>query len=435
MAKPIHEMSSWDASAHPGRELDEEQDDKTWEATRQQTGLATQLMRDKDDYLAEATRHVGRRTGDAQWELFVACEPADAMQQQFEALAPNYIVLHDIGVQSSRRMLQGLAAASQRPVHQLHIRRQGLGMALAKIEFVELPCQPEQPPLRLYSTEVDADTAQRKRLARMLLAYSRLAVVMVGDLPPHALATALLPLREAIAEGPWLNRELLLLPLASASTLAGQAAHIAKGAASAAVRVQTTPLVTRPAEAWAYLRATWGRLRKAAADDTVTLPDLLDPVARPPAPAAEPAPRAPLPMQPMPALRAAEAAPAADPVLATYVRRCGELKGMVSVCVFELATQRTLAFTGTRPGPAALASQGASLMASMAEAAAALSLGDAPPDAAVTFGHHHLLLRTVPGRRGLALHAVLDKAQANLTLLRLQLQRLDLLLEEGMPAT
>ena len=151
MAKPIHEMSSWDASAHPPREIEDVQDDKTWEATRQQTGLATQLMRDKDEYLAEAYRHVGRRTGDAQWELFVACEPADALQQQFEALSPHYIVLHDIGVQSSRRMLQGLAAAAKRPVHQLHIRRQGLGMALAKIEFVELPCEPEHPPLRLYS--------------------------------------------------------------------------------------------------------------------------------------------------------------------------------------------------------------------------------------------------------------------------------------------
>ncbi|NJN00501.1 MAG: hypothetical protein HC793_02365, partial [Aquincola sp.] len=49
-------------------------------------------------------------------------------------------------------------------------------------------------------------------------------------------------------------------------------------------------------------------------------------------------------------------------------------------------------------------------------------------------GNHHLLLRAVPGRKGLAMNAVLDKAQANLTLVRLQLQRLDLLLEEGMPS-
>jgi hypothetical protein len=133
----------------------------------------------------------------------------------------------------------------------------------------------------------------------------------------------------------------------------------------------------------------------------------------------------------MPAVRAAEAPAPADPVLATYLRKCGELKGMVSCCIFELDTQRTIGHSGGRPGPAALASHGASLMASMAEASHALNLGDAPPDAAVTLGNHHLLVRTVPARRGLAMHAVLDKAQANLTLVRLQLLRLDMLLEEG----
>lgn len=431
MVKPIHEMSTWDASAHPERVIEE---DETWEATRAQTGMATQLMRDKDDYLAEAYRHVGRQVGVSQWELFVACEPADAMQQQFEALTPEFIVLHDIGTQSSRRMLAGLAAAAGRPVHELHIRRQGLGMPLAKIEFIELVTEPAHPPLRLYATEVDADTAQRKRLARTLLAHSRLGVVMVGDLPPHALATALLPLRDAIAEGPWLNRELLLLPLAGASALASQAGRIAKGSS---IKVLTTPLVTRPAEAWAYLRASWTKLAEALADDAIQLPALLDPVrpaaAAPSASAPSPAAptRSPLPMQPMPVVRPAEVSAQADPVLVTYLRKCGELKGMVSCCIFELATQRSLGHVGTRPGPAALASHGASLLASMAEASTGLNLGDAPPDAAVTLGNHHLLVRTVPARRGLAMHAVLDKTQANLTLVRLQLLRLDMLLEEG----
>lgn len=433
MPKPIHEMSTWDASAHPSSPFEDE--DAGWEATRQQTGVATQLMRDKDEYLAESYRHVGRQVSDGQWELFVACEPSEAMRQQFELLRPEYLALHDIGAQTSRRMLAGLATAAGRRVHQLHIRRQGVGMPLAKIEFIELVVKPEHPPIRLYSTEVDADTAQRRRLARMLLAFSRLGVVMVGDLPPHALASALLPLRDAISEGPWLNRELLLLPLAGAAALAGQAAHIAQ---STSVKVLTTPQVTRPAEAWAYLRASWHKLRDALADDTVQLPEILDPVHGNAAPApqaaaasAAAAPRAPLPMQPMPTIKPAEPPAAADPALATYIRKCSELKGMVSCCVFELATQRTLGHVGGRPGPAALASQGASLMASMAEASQALNLGGAAPDAAITLGGHHLLLRTVPGRKGLALHAVLDKVQANLTLVRLQLQRLDLLLEEG----
>jgi hypothetical protein len=441
MPKPIHEMTNWDASAHPSRPFADEEDH--WEATRAQTGMATQLMRDKDEYLAESYRHVGRHVGQSEWELFVVIDPGEALQQQFETLQPEYIALHDVGVQSSRRMLAGLAAAAGRPVHKLLIRRQGLGMPLATIEFIELPCEPAHPPLRLYSTEVDADTAQRRRLARVLMGYSRLGVVMVGDLPPHALATSLLPLRDAISEGPWLNRELLMLPLAGAATLAQQASTLANGMTT--LKVQTTPLVTRPAEAWGFLRGAWLKQRESLADDAIHLPDLLDPVAQrqaamasaapqgvSPAPAT-PAARAPLPLQPMPAARASadNAAPVMDPVLATYLRKCGELKGMLSCCVFELDSQRTLGHVGSRPGPAALASHGSSLMASMAEAQHGMHLGDAPPDAAVTFGAHHLILRLVPGRKGVALHAVLDKTQANLTLVRLQLQRLDLLLEEG----
>lgn len=449
MSKPIHEMSTWGASAQPSRDF-EEKNDKTWEATRQQSSLATQLMGSKDDYLAQAQRNIGRQTGQSQWELFVVIDPTEALQQQFDLHQPDYIALHDIGTQSSRRMLGGLAAATGRPVHQLHIRRQGLGMPLARLEFVELPVEPGQPALRLYTTEIDADTQHRRTLASLLMARSRLAVAIVGDLPPHALATALLPLRDAIHSGAWLNRELLMLPLAGASALAGQASRIASGSS---VAVRTTPLVTRPAEAWNYLRGTWNKLRTQLRDSAVHVPEIIDPVAAPPpAPTSGPSPladtpessassslldsatarRVPLPMQPMPAVRGAPTPNLpADPALATYVRKCGELKGMVSCCVFELATQRTVGHAGGRPGPAALASQGASLMASMAEASHSLNLGQAAPDAAITLGNHHLLLRAVPARDGLSLHAVLDRAQTNLTLVRLQLQRLDLLLEDG----
>ena len=429
MVKTLHQMSGFDASAHPGPEFEEEQ---AWEATRQQAGVATQVMQDPTSDVPRAQQQVGRRVSDAQWELFVACEAAEALQQQFETLQPEYAVLHDVGTQSSRRVLQGLAAAMQRPVHQLHIRRQGVGMPLARLEFVELPVGADQPPLRLYTTETDADTAQRRRLARMLLSHCRLGIVMVSDLPPHALATALMPLRDAIVEGPWHNQELLMLPLAGASSLGGQAAHLSRGSK---VKVRTTPVVTRPAEAWSYLRASWNKLREQLSEEAIQIPEIFDlvPAAAPAPAAAAGAARSPLPMQPMPEVRTA-AGPAAavgDPVLATYLRKCGELKGMVSCCVFELATQRTIGHTGGRPGPAGLAAHGASLMASMAEAAHALNLGDAAPDAAITFGSHHVLLRTVPARRGLAMHAVLDKALANLTLVRLQLQRLDLLLEEN----
>ncbi len=424
-------MSSWGASGHPPRSLDEEQE---WQATRQQTGAATQVMRDRDDEQDKVQRHVGRQVGNAQWELFVVIDPAEALRQQFEVLQPEFIALHDIGTQSSRRMLAGLAVASGQPVHQLHVRRQGLGMPLAQLEFVELPIGEGSPPLRLYTTEVDADTQQRHRLANLLLARSRLAVVIVGELPPHALSTALLPLRDAIMSGQWNNRQLLMLPLAGAAALASQAAHLAVGTS---VQVSTTPLVTRPAEAWSYLRGHWNKQRDKLRESAIYLPEINDPVIAAASGTGtvsqgSPALPLPLPMQPMPAPRATPAvAPRVDPALVTYIRKCGELKGMVSCCVFELATQRTVGNTGTRPGPAALASQGATLMASMAEAANAMNLGDAAPDAAITLGGHHQLLRAVPGRPGLAMHAVLDRSVANLTLVRLQMQRLDVLLDEG----
>jgi hypothetical protein len=270
MVKTLHQMSGFDASAHPGPEFEEEQ---AWEATRQQAGVATQVMQDPTADVPRAQLQVGRRISDAQWELFVACEAAEALQQQFETMQPEFVVMHDIGTHSSRRMLQGLAAAMQRPVHQLHIRRQGVGMPLARLEFVELPVGADQPPLRLYTTEADADTAQRRRLARTLLSHSRLGVVMVSDLPPHALATALMPLRDAIVEGPWNNQELLMLPLSGASSLGGQAAHLARGSK---VKIRTTPVVTRPAEAWSYLRASWNKLREQLSEEAIHIPEIFD---------------------------------------------------------------------------------------------------------------------------------------------------------------
>ena len=47
----------------------------------------------------------------------------------------------------------------------------------------------------------------------------------------------------------------------------------------------------------------------------------------------------------------------------------------------------------------------------MMAASRALGFGHALPEAAITLGAHHLLLRGVPRNPGLAMHAVLDKTQ------------------------
>ena len=262
------------------------------------------------------------------------------------------------------------------------------------------------------------------------------------------------------------------LPLASASALVSLGMELARGTG---VNVRTTPQVTRPADAWSYLNATWTRVRDGGpADSGGAAPDSqwasgrtmpaplreLPPAPRitraapltsasafaetqiqeaPPAP--KPAPVRPMPtpeplaMRPMPTPQAAAAAPATPQNrLDRYVRQLSELAGMVSCCVFDLATGREITHAGASPGATELSAHGAELMAAMISSARTLGLGFAMPEAAITLGAHHLLLRPVPRHPGLALHAVLDKSHANLTLARLQVQRMDALFDEPDPA-
>jgi hypothetical protein len=141
-----------------------------------------------------------------------------------------------------------------------------------------------------------------------------------------------------------------------------------------------------------------------------------------PAPAAEPAP---------PPLRHSlgHAAPVAPPAPAVdwpaYVRECAALPGMLSCCVFDLASERPLAHAGNRPGPAALAAQGAALYEALCHSARSLGLAPGQPEMALTLAEHHQILHPLAQHPGLALHAVLDAHLANLTLVRMKLHRLD----------
>ena len=408
-----------------------------WQATRAQTSLATQFVKDEDDYLAPEKHDIGRQTGVNERELFVSCDPALAMQQQFEHLHPEFIAVHDIATASSRRLLAGIAAAGGRAVQKLVIRRQGYGTALATLEFVELPAA-DGNSLRMYSTEVDADTVARHGLSRMLLAFSRLGVIMVGDLPAHSIASALKPFQEFMLSGPWPNRQLLLLPLASGNALALQGAELARGTG---VNVRTTPQVTRPADAWGFINGTWARLGEIGQPDGRRLPPLAgaaiggtSAASRAPnqtAPAA--AVRRPdtdplLTMRPMPSVSTAAARAAAPKsLLDRYVQQLSDLPGMVSCCVFDVTSGLEVAHAGASPGAADLAMHGKALLAGMSASSRGMGLGHTLPEAAITLGSHHLLLRAVPGHPGLALHAALDKTNANLTLARLQVQRMDTL--------
>jgi hypothetical protein len=405
-----------------------------WQATRAQTRVA----RDEEDYLAAEQQDIGRAVGSNQRELFVSCDAGPAMQQQFEHLHPEFIAIHDVATHSSRKLLAGIAAASKGAVQKLLIRRQGYGTTLATLEFVELPTA-EGGALRIYSTEADADTTSRHALARTLLGFSTLGVILVGDMPGHSMTGVFKPLHDDMITGPWPNRQLLLLPLSTANALVTQGMELARGTG---VTVRTTPQVARPADAWNFISSTWSRLREELRGSAGAQPQ---PVPSRPAASAGPAqvqrhftdpevrPSAPLPLRPMPSVptqSAREAVASSDP-LNRYVHKLIELTGMVSACVFEVATGRDIVHAGASPGPEALAAHGSDLLAAMLTTSRTLGLGHALPEAAITLGSHHLVLRAVPKHPGLALHAVLDKTHANLTLARLQIMRMDAIFDES----
>ena len=394
------------------------------------TAPSTQIVGDRDAYLGQGRHDVGRRIADDQVELFVATDVAAALQQEFTLHAPEFITLHDVGTSASLRLLASLAGAAGARVQRLSVRRQGQGVALAVIQFVEVPLA-DGALVRVYSTDVNADGTARAQIARVLLAHSKLGVLMLGELPPHAIAAQLAPLHEALTRGPWPNRDLLMVPLGSSIAMAGQAAQLAH---QTPVAVHVTPHAAKPKHVWTFVGGAWNRLHGAANGARALPTELSRAVPKPRVPSTE-ATTEPMPLD---SLKPARRAPAAEQAQLTmpmpmpvpggtqwqlYVDRCALIKGTLSACIFDTHSMQVMAHAGALPAADRLAQQGAALLSAMNDASRALGLGPARAEAGISTTSHHLLLRPVPGHPGVALHMVLQASASNLTLARMQLER------------
>lgn len=360
---------------------------------------ATQVVRDRDAYLGDAG-DIGRRLSEEQFELFVGDAAAPGLQRELQRLSPTYIALHDVGSGSSLRLLQAMAA-TQGKLARLTVRRQGHGMPLATLQFIELPGS-DGSTLRVYSTDVDADSHARHELARVLLARAALAVLLFGDLPAHALAAAAQPLLDAAAGERWATRMMLMIPLGSPVPVNGFARDFAR----LGLQVHVTPRVAHPGDAWSYIGSTWNQLEGAAA-----------PV--PPAPSAT-ASSEHEPTQPM-GLRPQQAG--ID--WFDYVQRCAAIKGMVACCVFDRASGKALAHVGGLPSAEMMQMLGEQLLATASRMGAMMGTGAQVQEASIGTASHHVLLRSLPAHPGVAVHAILDAAISNPLVARTQLQRLD----------
>ena len=147
---------------------------------------ATQLVTDRDTYLGQGRHDVGRRIAGDQVELFVSGDVATALQGEIQQHSSEFLALHDVGTRATLRLLSSLASASGAPVQRLTVRRQGQGIALAVLQFVEVALS-DDSRVRVYSTDIESDTVTRRQLTSLLLSCSRLGVLLVGELPPHAM--------------------------------------------------------------------------------------------------------------------------------------------------------------------------------------------------------------------------------------------------------
>lgn len=370
----------------------------------------THIQRSFDDRLDNAL-DIGRPVGNHTRELFVSCEPGEALQQQFDYLRPSYIALHDIAGRSARRLLHAIASAAGRPVERLSIRRQSYGTVLASIDHVDCPASRGRS-VRLYSTDVEADTVTRTALARVLAAQATLAVVLVGDVPPHALSDALQPLRDAMFRPDWRCTHLQFMPLAASSNaaLAGLVAALGPGSG---VVCQIAPRVSRPAEAWTFVSESWNRLQATLHPDGSGA--LLSTLA---------AGRDTL--QPMPELDTTPAtlASRAHPI-ERFVLEAHALPGVQSACVFDVATSRVIAHAGAAFLANDLARRGSLLLAAGTSTRRQLHLVGQADEVLVLGGQEALGVRSLQSQPGLALHLVYGPALTSWTQLRPRLMAMD----------
>lgn len=412
------------------------------------TQLATQMLRESDDP-NDSRADIGRAVGGGVRELFVTTDPAEALQQQFSHLAQEFIAVHDIAINTSRKLLGGVAAAAGRPVQRLLIRRQGYGTTLASIEFVDCPVESGRP-VRLYSTDADTDSATRLALARVLMANSTLGVVMVGDLPAHAMADQLAPMRQFILTPGWFCHHLQFMPLFNLPTLADQVQQLAGGSG---VESAVTAQVKRPADAWDYLRAAWNLIQSDRYPDNggtrlahITANAAAAPAASPVRPQAVPGgmvnigmpraqaanPAAAAAVQGPIISAAAPAAAAAPPSPATLLQEgltrlglmAAGLPGVVGVCVFEASTSRLLAQAGSAATPE-MARRGTTLLAASDAGRRMLQLQGSADEVIVMGPGTSLAVRRLMSRPELAVLVMFTPMQADWPALRPQLMALD----------
>lgn len=360
-------------------------------------------------------------------DVVVDTSPAEAMRSHFAALrerqgdaggeaARPMITLLDPSRLWAPQVLHALSDAAARPIERLNLRERATLRTLALIERITVPRLGVQP-LKVVHPDIRVPGAAAEEIAHALAEGSALTAVIVGTLQPHALLAHLRALLAATRAPGWCCPWLVFVLPPSAAAL-GQ--RIEAQAWPAHVRVlAVTEADGSPAGVWNSVLGAWEATR---AYMPAPGGDAVDDAPADAAVAAEHAPAAAGGAPRRPALSPAALAR----LLAPLVRS----DGVRACAIVDLRDGDLLAtdHQGSADGDAAASAERPDLAAVTLGLCAARRAHGAlagpaqlPDEVLVTAGPWQSMLRTLPGQRELGFVAVVDRAHANLALLRFRL--------------
>lgn len=382
------------------------------------TQVATQLLDSGQVGGADARKPndptIGKPVGSNTWELFVSCQPADALGQQFDLRSPYFIVLHDMDGHLSRKFLMEVAHRLHAPVQKLVIRRQGYGNELATMYFFDLKASNGEV-VRVYSADSKADDEIGARLRRVLITRSRMCVVTLGTHDIHDTDVGLAELLQTLRDRQARTSSLVFVPVAESPTLTTAATAFTR---QVIVPVYTAPLSRRPLDALPFLVTTWNKLHAGPRPETpkeqlwLLNPEWAQGLAQ-----------APVSKQ------------SASPVLredqlihlGAYAKGVGGCPGVQACCIFNVQTLVLQARAGSQePSADVLVKQGRAIIASMQASSIALGLGQVVREGVVKLADHALLLRLIRGAPNMLLMTVLHyQMEADLIAVKNEIARQD----------
>jgi hypothetical protein len=344
---------------------------------------ATAVLESTDTQVSDSGRMVDRH----QQDLFVTGSPAGAMRLHLasakHAEDVHVITLLDPGRMWAPGVVKALSDATGQPIERLHLREQATLRILATLERTVVPRRGDAT-LKIYHADVRVDDGDSLSIPLALMERSQMAAVIVGAMQAPDIEAMLMALRTAVRSAGWHCDSLLFLLPPHALWVASKIAGI-DWPPRLQVEVLDEPL-TGTSSVWNALLAAWDRAQ---------------------APAEQPA----------------------DPATVDARKVARELRqlmltdGVLGAALADATDGDLLAGESRHPGVdlARAAAALAPVLRAHQQAHAAMGLPGALEEFSVAAGTSHHLVRPLQRRPNRFLFARIERAHANLALLRFKL--------------